>query len=507
MLIDTLSVHYSGSVANTTITNPTTRRFIHAWRGLLTSVGWTEIAGLFATGSVTFPLGAPISAGATVLPKAVVGCNAYPGFVAIGDYAFTLYDPYTETPATVTACAMVEMGLTYSQTLQNVADAITATTPWDAVLTSNSSVSFTINLTAKTAGPDWNYIDIRSSGFASGAGRTSGGGYLLESSGDNGAAVYQCAVTNANDGGAMDNYLAGNLLFDFTLNGQHMRYQLLDASQGTKGFMGSLGVGAVDAYTIIANPYGFAVFDQPRNVTTHQFRAISLFAMAPYFPGSEVPPPEVFVNAYAVFIIGPNQIGGPPSWNNPYMAPSVMCLDGTPFTASRFNASARLLAYRSPTYPLLTPHNVPIEIGAYVQFGDTISSDGWVVGKLWDCALVSDHVATGAIIQGKQFLTLGYSNGASGYTVCTLLMASGTAIIPEPDVAPPPPPPPSKSGMVNLFGDGVTRLTGDAFTTDMVGHSITIAGESYLVLSFTDADHITLTTAKTIASGATYTAP
>src|SRR6185369_17123751 len=128
-------------------------------------------------------------------------------------------------------------------------------------------------------------------------------------------------------------------------------------------------------------------------------RAISIFAMAPYFPGSEVPPTETFVPAYAVFVASANQIGGSPSWNNQYMASTIMCLDGAPFTRSGFNGSARLLTYRSPsTSGLLTPSDVPITIGCYVMFGTSITSDGWIVGKLFDCALVSDYVDVGAII-------------------------------------------------------------------------------------------------------------
>jgi hypothetical protein len=507
MLIDPISIHYSNAVAHTVVTNPTQIRFIHAWRDLLVSVGWTEVQGIRAKGSITFPLGAPITRGVTVLPKTVIGCNAFPGFLAIGDQSFTLYDPFTEIPASLVTCEMVEMGLTFGATLQNVTDAITATTPWDAVLVVNSTVSFTINLTAKIGGPDFNYVNILASGFASGIERTSGGGYRLESA--PGAAVYQCAVTDADTAGAIDNYLAGNLLFDFTLNGQHMRYQLLDASQGTRGFMGQLGVGGVGEYTIIANPYGFAVFDQPRNVTTRQFRAVSIFAMAPYFPGSEVPPTEQFVDAYAVFIVGPNQIGGPSSWNNPYMAPSSMCLDGSPFTAGGYSPCARLLAYRSPGPPLRTPKNVPLTTGCYVMFGSSVASIGWVVGKLWDCALVSDTLTAGAIIDGRKFLVLGGSDGSGGLTQCTLLMACGEEYtdIPAPPLPPPPPLAAPKTGTVNLFGDGVTWLSGDVFTADMEGKPITIGGESYVVLAFVDSTHLTLTQAKTIAAGATYSAP
>ncbi len=338
---------------------------------------------------------------------------------------------------------------------------------------------------------------MQTSGFGSGVDRSWGGGYELQSSGDSNSAIYKCACTNPNSNGAGVNYLFGNIKFTFSLNGTDVSTQILDATQGTLGFMGSLGVGPVPDYTVIANPYGFAVFDMPRDTSTHIARTISVFAMAPFYPDQEtVPPSEIFIPAYGVFIINPNQIGGAPSWNNPFMAGSVMCLDGSPFTTYGFNPSARLLAMRSPTYALLSPQAQPMHYGAYVQFGSapTNTDPAWVVGKLWDIAIVTDFISDSAIIDGRQFLTMGYSDGTHGYTVCTVMMA---AAAPAGD---------TRSGNVNLFGDGVTWVSGQKFTPDMVGTAITIGNTSYLVKSVTDDTHLVLTTALAIASNVPYTA-
>ena len=144
-------------------------------------------------------------------------------------------------------------------------------------------------------------------------------------------------------------------------------------------------------------------------------------------------------------------------------------------------------------------------------FGNTITSDGWIDGKLFDCALVSDYVATGAIIDDRKFLAIGSVDGSGHTTKCTFLMACGEEFADTPETPLPPPPPPTtsppKAGTVNLFGDGVTWVSGDVFTSDMEGHSITIGGDSYIVLAFIDSTHLTLDKAKTIASGTAYTTP
>ncbi len=500
MLIDTLSIQYSGNVAKVDVLAPLQLNFIEDWKTLLTSVGWNQIAALHATASVTFPLGCPITDGVVVMPHGVAPCATFPGFMAIGSQSFTFYDPYKTDPDPFGTCIFVAEGLTYADSFDNLVLAINTFTPWFAVVVANSTVSFTINLTAVAAGPAFNFVEIRVSGFGSGGDRSSGGGYQLESGHHGGSAIYQCAVTNANSGGAEINYLYGNILFTFTLNGSNASYQLLDATQGTQGFLGSLGVGAVAQYTIIANPYGFAVFDAPRDATTQQYRTISLFAMAPYFPTiTSVPPSENFVPAYGVFLIGPNQIGGAPSWNNALMLPSTMCLDGTPFQTYGFNPSARLLCYRQPGFALPGPHGLPFHYGAYVQFGAATgnSSPAWVVGKLWDVAIVTDFVSDNATIDGREFITMGYSDGSNHYTVCSVMMAAET-----PDAAGP-----VLSGTVNLFGNGVTWLSGDLFVSGMVGNPITIGGTAYIVASVTDSKHIVLTTAITILSGAAYSAP
>ncbi len=134
--------------------------------------------------------------------------------------------------------------------------------------------------------------------------------------------------------------------------------------------------------------------------------------------------------------------------------------------------------------------------GAYVQFGSTTGngSPAWVVGKLWDVCFVTDLVLSDAVIDGHPFLTLGYSDGTHDYTVGTIMMATDQSVGS------------GRSGTVNLFGQGVTWLTGDLFDPDMEGQPITIGGTAYVVKTVTDTKHLVLTSALTIASNVPYTA-
>ncbi len=428
MLIDKLEIKHSENVANHIVSTPSQDRFINQWANLLESVGWTRVGSLHATGSLTYPLGAPISDGIDTFPKTVVGCSASPGFFSIGIQHYSLYDPFHQVPGTTTACTFVPMGTTYAETFDNLVFAVSSLSGWFATYVFNGGVSYTVNIEAVSAGPEFNELLVASNGFASGTDVTHGGGWTMRSSGDSTSTVYDCTMTAANRNGAGDNYLAGLLQFDFTINGGVVTYQLLNDVQGSLGFMGALGVGAVPAYQLIANPYGFAVFDNPRDYTTHQFRTISLFAMAPYFPTEDVPSSEIFVPADAVFIIGPNNIGGYPSWNNANMSPSTMALDDVPFQTSGFNPSARLLALRSPVFQLYTAYGIPLYIGAYVQYGaaGAETDPAWVVGKLWDCALVTTFVGGDGVVLGdRQFLMIGYGNGVNAQTVVSFLMECG----------------------------------------------------------------------------------
>jgi hypothetical protein len=429
-LIDAMDIKHSGLARSTVVVGPNQERFIVDWTNLLLSAGWTLAEGLHAQGTITYPLGFPITDGVTILPKTVVGCSAPPGILTIAGQQYSFYDSFKQIPGSTTACIFVEEGLDNAGSLANLIAAVNLSGIWFAVGTHVSGVNYRVDFTATITGPLLNEETIDGNAVT-GATQTWGGGYRLQSSSSSNSAVYRCATYAANRNGAGDDYLNGDLVFEFTINGDTVIYQLLNDIQGTLGDMGSLGVGAVPQYTIVANPFGFCVFDVPHNTTSHIFRFISIFAMAPYFPvAGEVPAGEVFVPAYAVFVLGPNTVGGSPAWGGS----STMSLDAPPFQHVDKNPAARALCYQSLSNPLLTVYGVPMFYGPYVQFGSdpTNSDPAWVVGKLWDCAIVTDFVAIGAGLDHKDFLAIGSSSGAGAQTVGSFLMASGTSgVYPE----------------------------------------------------------------------------
>jgi len=105
-----------------------------------------------------------------------------------------------------------------------------------------------------------------------------------------------------------------------------------------------------------------------------------------------------------------------------------MSLNAAPFQTFSSNPTARLLSLRSPINPLPTLYGVPMFLAPYVQFGsqNQNTDPAWVVGKLWDCALVTDYVSIGAGLSGRDFLAIGSSDGSNNQSFVTFLMDAGT---------------------------------------------------------------------------------
>lgn len=495
MLIDTLSIKYSDKLANSFLPGKA-KDFISQFKAMLLLVGWTVTEGLFATVTIRFPLGVPTADSVPIFPKRQITCPSYPGFVTVGDQPFALFDPNTEVPPALGPCAWVEMDTGELGTLTNIAHAIAESTAFNA---HGGYVDgyLQLTLTAQDAGGDANLIDIQGAGgyIEGGAITTGGGGWKMKSRGGSFSAQYELSFTAQPGFGVF-----GNLVFDFLLDGGPVQYRLLDLLGAAFA-----GAGGVPGYTVIANGYGFCIMERPHD-SGGRFRTISLFAMAPYFPkADEVPPTEVFVPANAVMIVGPNAIGGVPAWSDN----SAACLDSSPFTNYGSNPFPRSLALQSPGPPLLSPAGAPVILGAYAMFGQerTEGAPAWVVGKLWDCAIVSDVITEASSIDSKHFLTLGYSEGENNYPCCTFMMCAGKEIVPDPVKPPDPLPPAPRSGTVNLFGDGASWVTGDKFKTTDVGLGITIAGYAYVIKTVDNDETIWLTEARVIVPNAPFTMP
>src|SRR5205085_10557969 len=459
MLIDPLAIHYSGKTTSINVSAEQTE-VINGLRDALLSVGWTLTDQLYAKVSIHYPFGIPITDGITVTPKKQLHCADKPGaFITVNGWPIKFYDPYKEDDVTTPdeLCLLVPAGTSVLSSYHNLVAKISLVSFFvedGPMLLTGVGPEVVMNLVSGFPGPG---VDVlhrwNNQTFDPGAGLevwSKGGGWQMQSSPP--SSIYTVTATARN---FEPNSILPRLIFDFNLNGRHFEYSLLDDYQGATGFLGALGTGNVAGYTIIANPHGFAIITRSRDIGRKANgdlgRPISLFAMAPFIPTSaDVPPSETFSNPYAVFVVGPSGIGGDVAWDGTYGIPAMALAGGSFTPSSVYQPYARLLTYRNPGVPLYTPAGAPIIIGPYVMFGSE-GVDGkpaFVVGKLWDCALVSDVVNGTAMIDGKHFTALGGPEGSSSRTPCTLMMEVGEPMSPgvaNPDTPTPPPivtPPP-----------------------------------------------------------------
>ncbi len=460
MLIDPLAIQFSPKRGYTTVPGDQLS-VIEAWKVLLTSVGWTLLASPKAVAFVSYPLGLPVFIGTPGGGSHVVGCGP---FITIGSLSFSLIGP-GDTPAANTGCVFVQIGTSSLGTALNLASAITDSSDFNATAVFVSGSLYRIDLEAKTGGPAGNAINVIGDGrFGIGSGRTSGGGYKLES-GD-GASVYQCQLT-------YENNAFGNLLFAFTLNNSPAQYALQQAGDSISG-------PSVADYTIVANRHSFGLFHDPDSVSGAPYRACSLFAMAPFIPGPGDPTiadGEVFpVTSYAVFILGPGSFRNSCVWTGGQGV--TTCLDSYAFSYSNAGGWPRLMAIRSAGAPLLTPAARGLVTGALVMMGKNVDSGAALIGKMWDCAVIHDNVGA-SIIQGQRFIPLSGQASAGGSLGVTLMMCV-------------PPPAKKKTGIVSTVNSppGKTSVFnggGDDFSGLSAGDPITINGVPCVVDSVTDA--------------------
>jgi hypothetical protein len=136
-----------------------------------------------------------------------------------------------------------------------------------------------------------------------------------------------------------------------------------------------------------------------------------------------------------------------------------------------------------------------------------VADEARVVGYLWDAFIVTEYQAPGTIIvqEGQPYRAM-FSQSAP--PVATVFLAWP---VKPPAEGEPPPPPPDSVGTCNVFGAGVTRLTGDPFTSDMIGKIFWISIDpthtwAFTVSAVTDAAHLTLSDSTAgIVAGANYT--
>jgi hypothetical protein len=340
-----------------------------------------------------------------------------------------------------------------------------------------------MTFTAKIGGPDFDGIFIDGNGRWGTLATTLGGGFRLTSKSDPEITQYDLTLNNAPS-------VYGNILATFTVGGGDGVITLTD--NGT--------------YTIVANGYGFFLRNS-LGEGSYPFTNYSIFAMAPKMPAAENFDP----NTIALFVLGPRTFQ-----NSTYYytsgGPEIGALDTAPFYYGSTTEWPRLLTYRNPGLQLTANNGKPIVIAAYVSFGKLYSGIEHVIGKLPDCCVTSASLTPfgETEIEGQIYAVVSSQSGSGSSSISSLLML---APLPAPDPVPPAPDPvypatqpQSRNGTCNIFGAGVTALSGNF--TGLVGQSpITIDGIPYFILSVEDVTHLTLTTASVVKESVVWTVP
>jgi hypothetical protein len=328
----------------------------------------------YAIGTSTFITFPAVSTSGTVGGAASCG----KAWLQVGTASFSAYNPYTETAGSDTACYFFPWGVTPEASLQNLANAVTANTPYAAVASGTGPNLLYLTYTAKVAGPAANYLSITPDGAFGVGGVPTGGGYEYQTSSSS-ATGYKIQTLGVGGGwnGGLLNPNDGRVAFNIIV-GTNTKSYLLDS----KTF--DLTV-PITQYTVLANPYGFAIFD-PNN-DTHFLANTSLLVQAPCIT-------EFTDCTSLVLMVDPGKFRDSTS----YWQSCTIYLNGA-MTSFSDGPYPQPLALRSPgPTPLLTLANTPVVMGTYLFLGGTSGATRKVLGKLWDCAMVGDYITTAMIL-------------------------------------------------------------------------------------------------------------
>lgn len=490
----------------------------------LVACGWNLLSAIAASNVIEYPFGFAFAPGSS---SGVQGCSG--NWLVINtpgvSYRFSSFSPGWTTIAG--SCIFFELGLSPAASLANLALAITATTPYNAVLTVSPTLLITI--TAKVPGPGRNFDTVAGDGrYGVTSGLTAGGGYVVQSVG---TSPYTVTLT-----GQLVGVNTQGAQFDFAI-GPTTPTNLV----GTVTY--KLGTTGGSPYTVVANPYSFAMFDG-QNIQE------SLAVFAPCIPTA-----EDFTAAYCVFVVGPGNLTDRLMWGGGALGqPDSIALDGSPITLADTLRGPGVLCLRSGVgggAPAITLNGQPLLTAAYAMMAASYSGTPAIVGKLWDCMVLTKALEVGATFQnsGRTYTCLASDSGALGNTPASLLFCTDDNGQPNAGAggsgggtgtggggsgggsSPVNPTAPAGSGNGSLTGtcsdpSGGTTVTlnsGDHFTAAMVGQTLTISlptgsvvpyvtdsvtNDKPIVASFVNATAITVANPLNSAfDGAPYTCP
>lgn len=368
---------------------------IEALRTALLAAGWNQLQALRPAGRIVYPFGFPAT---SAMGSGVVGCGASWVVIttALKSYRYSSYILGQSTSGG--DCSQFPLASTPGGSLANLAMAITLTSPYTATLTLQpDGITYVIDLVAKVAGPPSNYDSVVGDGrFGIGSGAIVGGGYQFESVG---SSYYQVTITGQIG-------VAGEQVIGFGVN--------LGPGGSTQTVSYFVGTNSVAEFSIAANPYSFAMFDGVNPV--HSIAVLS----------PDISTAEGFTSAYAVAIVGPGNLTSEIMWDG-NTGPTTTSLDGFPSTfGDDFDGPGVLCLRGMAGIPLYTLDGRPLSIAAYLFMGAGPLRAGhspFVIGKLWDCAVITDAVEVGGFytLGGRAWVCIASQNGSGSRARASLL--------------------------------------------------------------------------------------
>src|ERR1035441_3583528 len=246
-LIDDIgAIPFSAKKQTITVKNYGTPAFtfsaaiIESIAGLCAECDWTIVQGRSASTVIYYPTGFPSFPGFT---SGACGCAGNTVTIVTPMAAYG-YSPYVagQTPVGTT-CHQYPLGTTALGSLENLALAISGTSPYNAAAFALLAGGYIITLEAKTTGPANNYDQVLVDGrFGTTNGNTMGGGYILQS---NGSSVYQVTITG-----------------QYGFGSSHVVEIDVSMTGGPGGVVSySIDGQRSEEHLIVANPFSFALFD------------------------------------------------------------------------------------------------------------------------------------------------------------------------------------------------------------------------------------------------------
>lgn len=459
-------------------------------RQILLDAGWEQTGSVQATASLSFPLGFPVArglgGGGLGPSNRVAAFYGVPNGFEITFQFFDLSvgdnDPTSTDLVHKTKTIGVPIG-SAAQSAERLAEAMSAGIWITSIVTDMILGPVGIDFVAAVLGTAGNNFDFEGTGsFSTGSGLSKGGGWVMRSSSQQQRDI---------DAGASPVSVNTTRTSLIIANGA-------PAQNGLQIHVEVDGLSAIDYYTqqsskwmLWANPF------MARFESDAPFHAGDVFVFNSFlWCGSIALASEVPLDPVG-FIWSGSGVPGTLGQGSAFAVADTVAASKTHTGGfSQNECSIAFYHYQSPGggVPIQTRMGKSLLMPALVMMvcsppEGMLPDEARICGYMWDAFLETAHIPPGTIIvqEGQPYRAVMTQNDN---TVGTMWLR--WPVKPPDTGTSEPVPPPTFSGTCNVFGPGVTRLTGDPFTPALEGRTLYINGQPFKVLTVIDSDHLNL---------------